>query len=90
MDLLILASTCKQNKYCTNCPIRKDCPIRPKFYSKTTYNENIVTANARATQLWLSMGGSLSSAAAMLNEYCREMDTKRETELKLHPTYSHD
>lgn len=79
---------CFLNEYCTNCPIRKNCTVRPIFYSEEEYQawKDLSFANMKALLNGLNINPNFISSGADLG--FDMMDKRRAKELELHPTYS--
>ena len=87
MAKLTMGQECFTHEYCTNCPNRKVCTIRPKFYSDQAYNTwkdetvrkfNIITSLQGIHPFFAEMGKNIA-----LNM----MDKRRAEERRLHETY---
>lgn len=79
---------CFMNEYCTNCPIRKECTVRPLFYSENAYQKYRKETLAKSSLLAELMGFHKSDISLGLNVGMKMMDKRRTKELELHPTYS--
>lgn len=81
---------CFTQEYCTDCPNRKVCTIRPTFYSDEAYNAwkedtikkfNIVTSLQGVPPFIAQMGKEMALSM---------MDKRRAEERRLHATYVKD
>lgn len=75
-------------EFCTNCPERKDCKVRPLFYSDEQYAEYRQQVICKTTHLVSLMEFPKDAISIGLNIGISMMDKRRERELELHPTYS--
>ena len=79
---------CFQHKYCTDCPIRVECDVRPLFYSEEEYNAYKKETLALSTAIAERMGFPKALFPSGFNAGMQMMDKRRKRELELHPTYS--
>lgn len=79
---------CFLHEYCTNCPERKDCTIRPLFYSEEKYQawKDQALFIFRASLHDLNVDDRLITAGADIG--FDMMDKRKARELELYPTYS--
>lgn len=79
---------CFIHEYCTDCPIRKECAVRPIFYSDKDYElyrqqtlmySSIIAKRLKFPNAFIPAG---------LNIGLQMMDKRRAKEIKEHPTYS--
>lgn len=84
---MIRGQICSKHEFCTDCPERKPCTMRPLFYSKKKYEEcckkSLVFAILRES---MGSSGTFISVAITI----MLMNKRREKELELYPTYSAD
>ncbi len=80
--------TCFLQEYCTNCPLRAECGIRPLFYSEEAYNKYKNEVLSISTKVAAGLGYSKETIPMGLNIGIQMMDKRRKKELELHPTYS--
>lgn len=79
---------CFLHEYCTNCPLRRECSIRPLFYSEQEYanwKQHTLDATKRMARL---LGFPPSSIEPGTSLGLKMMDKRRSKELELHPTFS--
>ncbi len=77
---------CFSQEYCTNCPIRKECTIRPIFYSDEEYDYYRQQTIHLSATIAENMG--YSNPFNHLEAGVKLMDKRRAKELEEHPTYS--
>lgn len=79
---------CLSQKYCTDCPLRKDCTVRSIFYSETEY----FYWRKQAYDTTVKMASFLSLPPTIIasGTICgiQMMDKRRARELELYPKYS--
>lgn len=79
---------CFSQEYCTDCPERKSCTVRPTFYSEEKYqcwrNETL-DQTARIAKVFSFPTQSIPLG---MDIGVKMMDKRRAKELELHPTYS--
>lgn len=84
---MTIGQICLLHEYCTDCPERKVCTIRPTFYSDEEYqcwkNQTLVTSILVAKMLGFS---ALSIPFGEIG--AQMMDKRRAKELELHSTFS--
>lgn len=86
MDFVEYAKECSQQEYCTNCPIRENCPVRLSFYrSDEEFSEDIGLTNYLALKISAETDLKSSIAAVLFRS---EMLKKRKREMELYPLYS--
>lgn len=78
---------CFMQKTCDNCPIRKDCVLRQKFYSEdfSEYLDEIFNARKEKN---LKKGVSVLEAELLEDMARIFIETKCDKEKLLHPTYT--
>ncbi len=85
-----LSSICIQQEYCTNCPARIGCLIRELFYSEEKYIRLMQASASIGNMFWAFLGASSEKIHCAENTFQAILSKKRQKELELHPTYSHD
>lgn len=81
---------CFSQEFCTDCPERADCSIRPLFYSDKQYEEYRNKTLNISKQIAISMQIPKDVIPIGLNLGMKMMDKRRKKELELHPTYSNN
>lgn len=81
---------CFSQEFCTNCPERKNCKVRPLFYSDKQYEEYWTKTLNISKQIAISMQIPKNVIPIGLDLGKKMMDKRRKKELELHPTYSND
>ena len=79
---------CFEHEYCTDCPERKDCTVRPTFYSEEQYQEWRSQTLTDAKRIAEMLGFNSQIIPFGLDSGIKMMDKRRAKELELHPTYS--
>lgn len=79
---------CFLHEYCTDCPERKNCTVRPTFYSDEAYQKWKDQTIADASRVAKISGYNQQSIILGMNFGIKMMDKRRAKELELHPTYS--
>lgn len=85
-----ISQICMAHKYCTDCPSRKECTVRPIFYSQSEYDEMIGEMRMVTSRATAFMGIPPYMANFQIEQSIQMMHTRRDRELTLHPTYSKD
>lgn len=80
--------TCFSQEYCTNCPLRAECGIRPLFYSDSLYNEYRDRTLRETTTVAKSLGLPETIIPIGINIGLQMMDKRRSEEIRIHPIYS--
>jgi len=83
-----IGQVCYSHEYCTDCPARKQCSIRPMFYSEKEYQNWRTTTFQTAQQFAQAIGFPHICIPLGLNVGLQMMDKRRKRELELHPEYS--
>lgn len=80
---------CFEQSSCNNCPIRKECILRERFYAEgfEEYLENIFTKRKEEN---LRAGRTLLEAEIFQDIAKELINLKREKEILMHPTYEKD
>ena len=79
---------CAENEYCTHCPARAECGIRPIFYDSDAYEAIRLEVFAKASVFAAMIGTPKLLIPLEVGTNIRAMDRRREKELELHPTFS--
>ena len=79
---------CFQHEYCTNCPIRRECTVRPIFYSDEEYEEWRSQTLKISERIAKTMGYPHWMTSSSIGIGIQMMDKRRAQELKEHPSYS--
>lgn len=87
MDIFQLSQTCRTYECCTDCPIRKGCAIRERFYDEQ-FSQHLLESVAIANSVCMSFGLSDMEIMTVQSMYLHQMNQKQKNELELHPTYS--
>lgn len=86
-EMTTIGQICLAHKYCTDCPKRKECTIRPSFYSDEDY-EIWKEETIRKTRFVTKLLGYQDFIIEMSVQMCIEMMNKRrQEERRLHQTY---
>lgn len=80
--------TCLSHEYCTDCPLRVECNVRPIFYSDKEYQEYRKEILQISISIARKMGMPDYLSRQYLNDSMNMMDKRRSKELELYPTYS--
>ncbi len=88
-NIINRALACKENEYCTNCPIRIGCSRREDFYCDTKeFIEERKQANIQVIAILISRGYSKEEAISKCAKMSDGIYKKRDRELEEHPIYS--
>ena len=85
-----IGQVCYSHEYCTDCPARKQCSIRPLFYSEPEY-QNWKTTTYLKIEQFVKPFVTPSLYASISFNVCLEMlsmEVRKQRELELHPEYS--
>lgn len=82
------ALICFVHEYCTNCPQRKECTMRPLFYSDEEYTKWRIETMKRTEEVAKDLGIYTSSSPLGIEIGAQMMDKRRAKELELHKTFS--
>lgn len=85
---MTMGQICFAHEYCTDCPIRKECTVRPLFYSEEAYQKYRKETLEKTSFIAKAMGFPDSFISFGLNMGITMMDNRRKQELKIHPSYS--
>lgn len=86
---MTMGQICFSHEYCTDCPMRIECSVRPLFYSEEKYQVYRKETLEKTAFLARIMGIPEYTISPSLNIGIKMMDKRRAQELKVHPTYSH-
>lgn len=86
---MTIGQVCFSHEYCTDCPARAECTVRPTFYDNSQYlawrNETVETTKVLARSLY-HMPEQLIDKG--IESGIKMMDKRRDMELRIHPTFS--
>lgn len=85
---MTMGQICFAHEYCTDCPVRKECTVRPTFYSDEEYAYWRKTSLEATKKVALLMGFPESCIPFGLDLGIQMMDKRRAKELELFKTYS--
>lgn len=89
MDNMTQARTCYSQKYCTDCPLRTNCPTRLSFYLSDEEYSDLIRKTNDATLIYGSCcGQNIGSLVVLISQLQSSFNEKRKHEKELHPTYS--
>lgn len=85
---MTIGQTCFLHEYCTDCPERRNCTVRPTFYSDEEYQywRNQALKQGEMTAKFLNF--SNDAILIGLNIGVQMMDKRRKKEREIHPTFS--